>query len=73
MRFQLLGLKGFERDLLEWDGEYFIIDKIHAYNSTVFARLMALIEFIQHYLILNKDYFMGEPHLLESDKENKLE
>lgn len=47
--FQLLkhifGLKGFEKGIAEWAGGYFIFDEIHAYDSSVFAQIMVLLEF----------------------------
>ncbi len=47
--FQLLkhifGLKGFEKGIAEWAGGYFIFDEIHAYDSSVFAQIIVLLEF----------------------------
>ncbi len=55
--FQLLkhifGLKGFEKGISEWSGGYFIFDEIHAYDSTIFAQIIVLIEFCSHYLEVN--------------------
>lgn len=47
--FQLLknlfSIKGYEKGLFEWAGGYFIFDEIHAYNPSVFAQIIVLIEF----------------------------
>lgn len=47
--FQLLktlfGLKGFEKNILEWSGAYFIFDEIHAYDATTFAQIIVLLKF----------------------------
>jgi CRISPR-associated endonuclease/helicase Cas3 len=52
--FQLLknifSLKGFEKGIFEWAGGYFIFDEIHAYNPTVFAQIISLLEFAIKYL-----------------------
>jgi CRISPR-associated endonuclease/helicase Cas3 len=52
--FQLLkhifGLKGFDKGLFEWSGGYFIFDEIHAYDPSVFAQIIVLIEFAVKYL-----------------------
>lgn len=46
--FQLLkhifGLKGFEKGIFEWTGGYFIFDEIHAYNPSVLAQIVVLLE-----------------------------
>lgn len=48
--FQLLKnlftLKGYEKGIFEWLGGYFIFDEIHAYNPSVFAQIVVLIEFV---------------------------
>lgn len=48
--FQLLkhifGLSGYEKGIFEWVGGYFIFDEIHAYDPSVIAQIMVLIEFI---------------------------
>lgn len=47
--FQLLkhifGLKGFEKGIFEWTGAYFIFDEIHAYDPSVLAQIIVLLEF----------------------------
>jgi CRISPR-associated endonuclease/helicase Cas3 len=47
--FQLLkhifGLKGFEKGIFEWTGGYFIFDEIHAYDPSVLAQIIVLLEF----------------------------
>lgn len=47
--FQLLkclfGLRGFEQGFFEWANGFFIFDEIHAYDSMVFAQIVALLEF----------------------------
>lgn len=52
--FQLLkamfGLKGFEKNLFEWSGGYFIIDEIHAYDVILFAQIMVLLQFAIKYM-----------------------
>jgi CRISPR-associated endonuclease/helicase Cas3 len=52
--FQLLkhifGLKGFEKGIFEFVGGYFIFDEIHAYNPSVFAQIIVLLEFITQHL-----------------------
>lgn len=52
--FQLLknifALKGFEKNLFEWAGGYFIFDEIHAYNPKVFAQIISLLKFATKYL-----------------------
>lgn len=48
--FQLLkhlfGLSGYEKGIFEWTGGYFIFDEIHAYEPSVIAQIVVLIEFI---------------------------
>lgn len=52
--FQLLknifALKGFEKNLFEWAGGYFIFDEIHAYNPKVFAQIISLLKFSTKHL-----------------------
>lgn len=47
--FQLLkcmfGLKGFEKNIFEWSGGYFILDEIHAYDAITFAQIIVLLHF----------------------------
>lgn len=52
--FQLLknlfGLKGFEKGISEWSGSYFIFDEIHAYDSKLFAQILAFLYFVTTYM-----------------------
>lgn len=52
--FQLLkhlfGLKGFEKGIFEFTGGYFIFDEIHAYNASVFAQIIVLLEYVTKHL-----------------------
>lgn len=52
--FQLLkslfGLKGFEKEMFEWAGGYFIFDEIHAYDARTFAQIIGLIDFAVNHL-----------------------
>lgn len=48
--FQLLKnlflIKGYEKGIFEWCGGYFIFDEIHAYDVSLFAQIVVLIEFV---------------------------
>ncbi len=55
--FQMLkhifGLKGFEKGIAEWAGAYFIFDEIHAYDSSIFAQIIVLLEFCCDKMLTN--------------------
>lgn len=52
--FQLLKnlflVKGYEKGIFEWCGGYFIFDEIHAYDVSLFAQIVVLIEFVSKQL-----------------------
>ena len=52
--FQLLKnlflIKGYEKGIFEWCGGYFIFDEIHAYDVSLFAQIVVLIEFVSQKL-----------------------
>lgn len=47
--FQLIkhifGLKGYEKGIFEWTGAYFIFDEIHAYDPSVLAQIIVLLQY----------------------------
>jgi CRISPR-associated endonuclease/helicase Cas3 len=47
--FQLIkhifGLKGYEKGIFEWTGAFFIFDEIHAYDPSVLAQIMVLLQY----------------------------
>ncbi|NOZ33842.1 MAG: CRISPR-associated helicase Cas3' [Chlorobi bacterium] len=75
--FQLLknifALRGFEKGIFEWAGGYFIFDEIHAYNPSVFAQIIVLLEFTTKYLNV-KAFIMTAtlPKFIRNELENAI-
>jgi len=75
--FQLLknifALRGFEKGIFEWAGGYFIFDEIHAYNPSVFAQIIVLLEFATKFLNV-KTFIMTAtlPKFLRQELENSI-
>lgn len=55
--FQLLkhlfGLKGFDKGIFEMSGSYFVFDEIHAYDATILAQIMVLLNYCTKELGIN--------------------